>query len=142
MLSPLLASHHSTGECVAFLVKNLHGGDGCNVDQHLECELLGEDLNGNEEYKLVYVKGLTRTTSWAKQISSITSGLTTIFAPEGTAIGNQMNDELVNSYHSTSQKLLQTAIVDLKNPAFRCLLTSSLQFRTHTPINPTTVWMS
>ena len=75
-----------------FLVEKQYG-DGRHVDQPLECELQGEDLNG-EKYKMVQVKGLT--TSWAAQ-NNVTSGVTTIFAPEGALIDDLTNELIVPS---------------------------------------------
>ena len=63
------------------------------MDQPLECELQGVDLNGTK-YKLVRVKGLT--SSWALK-NNVTSGVTTIFAPNGADIDDEVNELLVPS---------------------------------------------
>ncbi|KAI2498223.1 Gametolysin peptidase M11 [Fragilaria crotonensis] len=82
----------SKRECIAFLVEKQYQ-DGRHVDQPLECELQGEDLKG-KKYKMVRVKGLT--TSWAQQ-NNVTSGVTTIFAPDGAFIDDQANELIVPS---------------------------------------------
>ena len=86
------SSRRSKRECVAYLVDKEYE-DGRNVDQPLECELQGEDLDG-KKYKMVRVKGLT--TSWAER-NNVTSGVTTIFAPEGAVIDDQTNELIVPS---------------------------------------------
>ena len=65
--------------------------DGRRVDQPLECELQGDDLNG-KKYKSVIIKGLT--SSWAAT-NNVTSGVTTIFAPNGAIIDDQKNEFIV-----------------------------------------------
>jgi phage gp45-like len=51
-------------------------------DQPLECELQGEDLNG-QAYKMVRIAN--RTTSWARK-NNFESGESTIFATSGAEI--------------------------------------------------------
>lgn len=63
------------------------------MDQPLACELQGDDLNGTR-YKMVRVNGLT--SSWALK-NNVTSGVTTIFAPDGAAIDDEMNELVVPS---------------------------------------------
>ncbi len=67
-------------------------------EQPLECELQGEDLNG-EVYKLVRVAN--RTTSWARK-NKLLSGESTIFATAGADI-NYNKGELVIPQGSTIQ---------------------------------------
>ncbi len=82
----------SKRECVVFLIHKQYEGN-FHVDQPLDCELQGEDLHG-KKYKMVRVKGLT--TKWALQ-NNVTSGVTTIFAPEGAVIDDQTNELVVPS---------------------------------------------
>ena len=82
----------SKRECVAYLVEKQYA-DGRHVDQPLACELQGDDLNGTR-YKMVRVNGLT--SSWALK-NNVTSGVTTIFAPDGAAIDDEMNELVVPS---------------------------------------------
>lgn len=64
--------------------------DRRHVDQPLECELQGEDLNG-EGYKVVRVKGLTG--AWARK-NNVFSGDSTIFTPDGAVI-DDTTDQLL-----------------------------------------------
>ncbi len=99
-------------ECIAFLVEKQYQ-DGRHVDQPLECELQGEDLKG-KKYKMVRVMGLT--TSWAQQ-NNVTSGVTTIFAPDGAFIDDQANELIVPS---------GTAIKVRTNCCHKWILTSNI----------------
>ena len=82
----------SKRECVVFLIHKQYEGNA-HVDQPLECELQGADLNG-KKYKMVRVKGLT--TSWARQ-NNVTSGVTTIYSPDGAVIDDQTNELILPS---------------------------------------------
>ena len=111
---------------MAFLVEKQYE-DGRHVDQPLECELQGEDLDG-KKYKMVRVKGLT--SSWAEK-SNVTSGVTTIFAPEGATIDDYASELIVPS---------ETAI-KVRRYDDGCCLTHLNPVLTHQS-PPTTVWHS
>jgi hypothetical protein len=63
------------------------------VDEPLGCELQGEDLNGRQ-YTMIKIRGLT--SSWARR-NNVTSGVTTIFAPDGAIIDDQTNELVIPS---------------------------------------------
>lgn len=90
--SSITTRRRSKRECVVLLVHKQYEGN-VRVDQPLDCELQGGDLNG-KKYKMVRVKGLT--TNWALR-NNITSGVSTIFAPDGAIIDDQTNELVVPS---------------------------------------------
>ena len=77
--------------CVAIVISKQFE-DHHRVDVPLECELLGDDLDGGE-HTIVQIEGLT--TSWARK-NNVSSGVTTIFAP-GTLIDDQAHQMIIPS---------------------------------------------
>jgi hypothetical protein len=80
--------HRSKRECVAILIEKQYDDNSRDANQTLKCELQGEDLNG-EQYMMVRVKGVT--SSWARE-NNVTSGVTTIFAPNGADIDDETRE--------------------------------------------------
>ena len=78
---------------MAILVERRYEDDHSDDDQPLECELQGEDLNG-DPYMMVQVKGLN--SSWARK-NNVTSGVTTIFAPNGADIDDETRELVIPS---------------------------------------------
>lgn len=80
-------------ECVAVLIEKRYEGNHHDEDQPLKCELQGEDLDG-KPHVMVRVKGFT--TSWARE-NNVTSGVTTIFAPNGADIDDETRELVIPS---------------------------------------------
>jgi hypothetical protein len=78
---------------VLILVERRYEDNHRHADQPLNCELQGEDLNG-EPYMMVQVKGLN--SSWARK-NNVTSGITTIFAPNGADIDDDTRELVIPS---------------------------------------------
>ena len=76
--------------CVAVIFDIMYE-DSRVVDPPLGCELQGDDLNGNL-YKMVRINELT--SKWARR-NNVTSGLTTIFFPNGADIVDATNQLVV-----------------------------------------------
>lgn len=123
-------TRRSKRECVVFLIHKQYEGN-VHVDQPLDCELQGEDLYG-KKYKMVRVKGLT--TSWALK-NNVTSGVTTIFSPEGGVIDDQAN-ELVIPYGTVIKVRISCMIGSYLECSARCFMTSPKSW-SHMAINIT-----
>jgi hypothetical protein len=85
--------HRSKRECVAVLIEKQYEDNLYHEDQPLKCELQGEDLNG-DQYMMVQVKGLD--SSWARK-NNVTSGVTTIFVPNGADIDDETRELVIPS---------------------------------------------
>ena len=84
------SQRRSTVPCVAIEIFTEYA-DKRLVDDQLGCELQGGDLIGRQ-YRMVRIKGLK--SSWARK-NNITSGATTLFAPDGAFIDDDTSELLI-----------------------------------------------
>ena len=78
---------------MAVLIEKQYEDNLHHEDQPLRCELQGDDLNG-EQYMMVQVNGLD--SSWARK-NNVTSGVTTIFVPNGAEIDGETRELVIPS---------------------------------------------